>query len=157
MKSLTILLLLGLIAFDGHNSANSGLVNADVKVEDLGEEVEKKPADESKKKYTAKGSTKTPEEREKIKKQKKEEKQKLESCLVITRSYYKLYEDTFETYLNNHKSVQGKNKEPVGGVTKDTPKELREEIEQGRSNHSMLLSKINAQMLLKCEENISQK
>ena len=54
---------------------------------------------------------------------------KLESCLVITRSYYRLHEDTFDTYLNEHKATQGMKKAPAGGVTKDTPKELREEVD----------------------------
>jgi len=51
--------------------------------------------------------------------------------LVITRSYYKLYEDKFDNYLTEHKATQGMKQAPSGGLTRDTPKELKEEVEKG--------------------------
>jgi len=51
--------------------------------------------------------------------------------LVITRSYYKVHEDRFDSYLDEHPATQGMTKRPAGGLTADTPKELKEEIEQG--------------------------
>lgn len=68
---------------------------------------------------------------------------RLEACLVLTRSFYKLHEDRFDSYINDHRCTQGMKKAPAGGLTADTPKELREEVEKGQNNHSMLLSKIN--------------
>jgi hypothetical protein len=43
MKLQTILLLFGLIMLDGPNSATPALARADMKIEDLGEEIEKTP------------------------------------------------------------------------------------------------------------------
>ena len=67
MKLHTILLLLGLIMLDGPNSSTPALARAETQIEDLGEEIEKTP-DDGKKKRTPRGSSKTPEERERIKK-----------------------------------------------------------------------------------------
>lgn len=46
-----------------------------------------------------------PDEREKLVKEKKIRKRRLEACLILTRSFYKLHEDTFEKYLNDHPST----------------------------------------------------
>lgn len=82
-----------------------------------------------------------PAEKEKLKKEKKARKTKLESCLVITRSYYKLHEDEFTKYLDQHPATQGLKKKPAEG--EEIPKELKAEIDIGQNNHGMLLSKIN--------------
>ena len=96
-----------------------------------------------------------PQEKEKLKKEKKAKKTKLESCLIATRSYYKLHEDEFIKYLDNHPATSGIKKKPAEG--EEIPKELKAEIDMGQNNHGLLLSKINGQMLLKCESNISLK
>lgn len=67
MKLHTILLLFGLIMLDGHSSTSPALARAETTIEDLGEEVEKTP-EKGRKRRTPSGSSKTPEEREAIKK-----------------------------------------------------------------------------------------
>jgi hypothetical protein len=76
------------------------LVQAETVVEDLGEEsTNSGSADKKKKKKVNNMSS---EEKNKLKKIKKARKSKLESCLIMTRSYYKLHEDTFTKYLDEH-------------------------------------------------------
>ena len=93
MNYQTILLFLGLIMLNTHDSSIPSLARAETVIEDLGEEA----AQEKDDKRYAGGKTK--EERAKVVAEKKARKKKLESCLVITRSYYKLHEDRFDTYL----------------------------------------------------------
>jgi hypothetical protein len=47
----------------------------------------------------------------------------------MSRSYYKLHEDRFDTYITEHKATRGRKDLPAGGITKDTPKELKEKVE----------------------------
>ena len=102
MKLNTLMLLFGLIMVNNNEAGqNQSLVQAETVVEDLGED--SKTAGEAKKQKKKKvKSTMLPAEKEKLKKDKKARKMKLESCLVITRSYYKLHEDTFTKYIDDH-------------------------------------------------------
>lgn len=68
---------------------------------------------------------------------------KLESCLVMTRSYYSKHEKQFNDYLNSHASTNYQ-----GDDLK-----LKK---QAQVNRNMLLSKINANMLIKCDDAISK-
>lgn len=62
----------------------------------------------------------------------------------MTRSYYSLYEKQFEGYIKNHASTN-----PEAGAD-DKVKQI------ATFNKNALLSKINANMLIKCDEHINK-
>ena len=65
---------------------------------------------------------------------------KLEACLVMTRAYFSLHEKKFTSYIEQHSSV-------AGHVDDEQLK---------RQAQNILLSKINAQMLIQCDKNIKK-
>lgn len=83
----------------------------------------------------------TPEEKREKRRQKQEKNRRLESCLVLTRSYYAKHEKKFNKYLGEHASTVYEGEDPR--VKK-----------QAQVNRNILLSKINANMLIKCDAGI---
>jgi len=61
----------------------------------------------------------------------------MQSCLVLTRSYYVQHQARFENYLDTHKAVLN----PSSQTT-------------SKNNRNILLSKINAEMIKQCDKEI---
>lgn len=85
----------------------------------------------------------TPEEIQEKRRLRKEKNQKLESCLILTRAYYAQHEKAFNDYIDSHTSC----------VYTGEEMKLKK---QAKVNKNVLLSKINANMLIQCEDNISK-
>ena len=73
-------------------------------------------------------------------KEKKEKTQKLEGCLVMTRAFYQQNEQKYTAYIQQHATV--------------APFLDNEQLYKQNSN--MLLSKMNAQMLIQCDKKITK-
>jgi len=69
--------------------------------------------------------------------------QKLESCLILTRSYYAKHEREFTKYIAAHSRTH------YGG-------EDAKQKKVAMINKNILLSKINANMLIQCDEAINK-
>lgn len=77
----------------------------------------------------------TAEQKAEKRRLRQEKNQKLESCLVLTRAYYAQYEQVFTRYIDAHTST---------AYSGDDMKVKK----QAKTNKNILLSKINANMLI---------
>ena len=67
---------------------------------------------------------------------------KLESCLIMVRSFYAKHSDTYESYIKNHPSTQ--------------PNEDAGNANLVKSNTNILLSKMQANMIMQCDAAITE-
>lgn len=113
-----------------------------VQAETIIEEVEESTphqAEEAERPQRPKKPKLSKEEMAQLKEKKKLQTQKMESCLVLTRSYYAQNEKAFQYYLDTHPAITN----PAAKTSE-------------KMNRNMLLSKINSQMLIQCESMISK-
>lgn len=64
--------------------------------------------------------------------------------MINVRSFYSKNENMYNEYIDKHASTQG------AKSSENTP-----EVKIARNNQNMLLSKINAAMLINCNQNIT--
>lgn len=74
-----------------------------------------------------------------LKAKNKAHREKLQSCLVATRAFYIKNKSKYDNYLQSHLAVTN----PAPSTSK-------------QQNSNVLISKINAQMLINCEKSITQ-
>ena len=131
--------LLVLILFVGlaHDSAT---VKADVEIEEIDEQTPNQGSDQATPEKKPKSTKKklTSEDINRLKQEKKAQKDKMQSCLTLLRSYYAVNREKIMAYIDNHKAVTHPD-------TKSSSKD----------NTHMLASKLQAQMLIKCEKQIN--
>mmetsp|Transcript_17404 Transcript_17404/g.29289 ORF Transcript_17404/g.29289 Transcript_17404/m.29289 type:complete len:104 (+) Transcript_17404:194-505(+) len=102
----------------------------------------------------------SPEEIQLRKKQKKEQMERLESCLVLTRAQYMQNTKTFDDFIGSHASVNPNNLLDLQTLQDSSPDEetmmklqvLPKKAEQfAKSNENILLSKINVNQMIQCD------
>lgn len=128
---MAVLLLLGTL--------DQTAVRAEVEIEEIEEKDPSQPADEKRPPPTPKKQKKSQEEIAKLKVQKKAIREKLQSCLVATRAFYIKNKSKYDNYLQRHLAVTN----PAPSTNK-------------QQNQNLLISKINAHMLINCDKSITQ-